>query len=85
MPHYGKFRGIVTDNVDPERVGRVLVSVPAVLGDVNAWAMPCVPYSLAPLSELVLPEIGTQVWVEFENGNPSYPIWSGRFWTTPRI
>jgi len=85
MSHYGKFRGVVVDNVDPEAIGRVKVAVRAVLGETSAWAMPCVPYTPMPPSDLMLPEIGTQVWVEFENGNPSYPIWSGRFWTKPEI
>jgi uncharacterized protein involved in type VI secretion and phage assembly len=25
----------------------------------------------------MIPQIGTGVWVEFEQGNPDYPIWSG--------
>src|ERR1700691_5265309 len=71
MSHYGKFRGVVVDNVDPEAIGRVKVAVRAVLGETSAWAMPCVLYTPMPPSDLMLPEIGTQVWVEFENGNPS--------------
>ena len=28
----------------------------------------------------VVPIIGSGVWVEFEGGNPDYPIWTGGFW-----
>lgn len=29
---------------------------------------------------VALPIIGSGVWVEFEQGNPKYPIWVGCFW-----
>jgi uncharacterized protein involved in type VI secretion and phage assembly len=28
----------------------------------------------------VVPQIGAGVWVEFEQGNPDYPVWVGGFW-----
>lgn len=77
---FGKYRGTVTDNADPAGRGRVKVRVPAVLGDVEAWAMPCVPYAGAGVGFYALPEPGTGVWVEFEGGDPSFPIWTGCFW-----
>jgi hypothetical protein len=85
VPHYGKFRGIVIDNADPERIARVKVSVPALLGDKEVWAMPCLPYSPAPPGLSFLPQIGSQVWVEFEGGDLVYPIWTGCFWTRPEV
>lgn len=78
--YFGKYRGIVTDNADPTSRGRIKVRVPAVLGELEAWAMPCVPYAGAGVGFYSLPEPGTGVWVEFEAGDPSYPIWSGCFW-----
>jgi Type VI secretion system/phage-baseplate injector OB domain len=84
-PQYGKFRGIVVDNVDPEGIGRVMVKVPAVLGVHSLWALPCVPYSPAPPTPFEVPQPGSQVWVEFEGGNPELPIWTGCFWTKPAI
>ena len=78
--YFGKYRGRVTDNADPTSRGRLKVRVPAVLGDLEVWAMPCVPYAGAGVGFYSLPEADTGVWVEFEAGDPSYPIWTGFFW-----
>lgn len=77
---YGKYRGSVTDNADPTARGRLKVLVPSVLGALDLWAMPCVPYAGAGVGFYSLPEPGANVWVEFEAGDPSYPIWAGCFW-----
>ena len=77
---FGKYRGQVTDNADPLGNGRLQVRVPQVLGDVSVWAQPCVPYAGPQLGWYTTPEIDTGVWVEFEAGAPSYPIWTGFFW-----
>jgi uncharacterized protein involved in type VI secretion and phage assembly len=77
---YGKFRGRVVDNDDPLHRGRLRVQVPQVLEDSSAWAMPCVPFAGKEMGFFALPEKDTGVWVEFEAGNPSYPIWTGFFW-----
>lgn len=78
---FGKYRGQVENNVDPMQMGRVQVSVPAVLGDGTlSWAMPCVPYAGSGVGFFAIPGSGTNVWVEFEGGDPDYPIWSGCFW-----
>lgn len=78
--YFGKYRGTVVDNADPTSRGRLKVSVPAVLGDLEVWAMPCIPYAGAGVGFYSLPEKGTGIWVEFEAGDPSYPIWTGCFW-----
>jgi hypothetical protein len=81
QPFYGKYRGKVTTNVDPLQLGRLQVSVPAVLGDGRlSWAMPCVPYAGPGVGFFTLPPVGANIWVEFEGGDPDYPIWSGCFW-----
>jgi uncharacterized protein involved in type VI secretion and phage assembly len=77
---FGKYRGTVSDNADSTNRGRIKVKVPAVLGTVEAWAMPCVPYAGQGVGFYSLPESGAGVWVEFEAGDPSYPIWTGCFW-----
>ena len=78
--YFGKYRGTVSDNEDATNRGRLKVKVPAVLGDVEVWAMPCVPYAGEKVGFYSLPPTGSGVWVEFEAGDPSYAIWTGCFW-----
>ncbi|HWX83879.1 MAG TPA: phage baseplate assembly protein V [Xanthobacteraceae bacterium] len=79
--HYGKYRGTVIENTDPQRIGRVLLQVPDALGTKPSnWAMPCVPAAGIQAGVFVVPPIGSQVWVEFEQGNLDDPIWTGGFW-----
>lgn len=78
---YGKYRGMVLNNIDPMMQGRLQVQVPDVAGLVPAsWAMPCVPIAGLQAGMVALPAIGAGVWVEFEQGNPDHPIWVGCFW-----
>ncbi|BAK76596.1 phage-related baseplate assembly protein [Pseudogulbenkiania sp. NH8B] len=78
---YGKYRGVVLNNIDPMQMGRVQVQVPDVLGvGLSSWAMPCVPFAGKQSGVFVLPQIGAGVWVEFEQGDQDYPIWVGGFW-----
>lgn len=75
---YGKYRGLVVSNVDPMQQGRLLVQVPDVGGLVPAsWAVPCLPFSGKQMGFWSLPQIGAGVWVEFEQGQPDHPVWSG--------
>ncbi len=80
--YYGKYRGFVVDNADPEKRARLKVKVPSVLGDaVTGWALPCLPFGgLADQGLFLVPETDSQVWVEFEEGDVSAPIWTGTFW-----
>ncbi len=78
--YFGKYRGTVVDNDDLEQRGRIQVEVPAVLGELKVWAMPCVPYAGDGIGFFSLPNAGDGVWVEFEGGDPSHPIWTGCFW-----
>jgi len=83
--YWGKYRGIVMDNDDSEKLGRVQVKVPAVLGDVARWALPCVPYAGDKVGFFCPPEPEAHVWVEFEGGDPTRPIWVGCFWTKDQL
>lgn len=78
--YFGKYRGTVADNDDPTKRGRLKVKVPSVLEDLEVWAMPCVPYAGVGVGFYSLPALDTGVWIEFEAGDPSYPVWVGCFW-----
>ena len=81
VQYFGKYRGTVENNIDPQMMGRIQVSVPAVLGSGSlSWAMPCVPFAGPNVGFFAIPPNGANVWVEFEGGDPDYPIWSGCFW-----
>jgi uncharacterized protein involved in type VI secretion and phage assembly len=81
-PHYyGKYRATVLNNVDPMFQGRIQVQ----LGDryglfPSTWAMPSFPFAGKGNGMVALPQLGSSVWVEFEAGDPDYPIWTGAFW-----
>jgi hypothetical protein len=78
---YGKYRGTVLQNVDPQQLGRIQVIVPDVSALIpTSWAMPCVPIAGKQSGSYFVPQIGSGVWVEFEQGNPDYPIWVGCYW-----
>jgi len=79
--YFGKYRGVCMNNIDPMRMGRIQVTIPDVHGDVPAtWAMPCVPVAGLQSGFYAVPTINAGVWVEFEQGDPDYPIWVGCFW-----
>lgn len=79
--YYGKYRGTVLQNVDPEQLGRIQAMVPDVSGLLpSSWAMPCVPIAGKLSGTYVVPQVGAGVWIEFEQGDPDYPIWTGCFW-----
>jgi uncharacterized protein involved in type VI secretion and phage assembly len=82
--YYGKYRGVVINNIDPMQLGRLMIEVPSVLGLLpSTWAEPCVPLAGPtgpPMGVYLVPPIGAGVWVEFEQGDPSRPIWVGCRW-----
>lgn len=77
---FGKYRGVVTGHETLPARGRVEVMVPAVLGDLPVLAEICVPYAGDGVGLMLLPEVGSGCWVEFEGGDPTYPIFVGGFW-----
>jgi len=81
---FGKYRGTVINNIDPMGMGRLLVEVPDVLSlTPSSWALPCVPLAGptgTAMGVYLVPPIGAGVWVEFEKGDPDYPVWVGCRW-----
>jgi uncharacterized protein involved in type VI secretion and phage assembly len=81
---YGKYRGTVID-VDASTM-RIKANVPSVLGNLpTGWCMACVPYAGPNVGFVMLPEVGSGVWIEFEGGDVSYPIWVGGYWRSGEV
>ena len=82
--YYGKYRGTVINNIDPNGMGRLLLEVPDVLGlTPSSWAVPSTPLAGPtgpPMGVYMVPPIGAGVWVEFEQGDPNLPVWVGCRW-----
>lgn len=74
--YYGKYSGEVIDNHDTDQAGKITVKVQSVFGkDLQVVARPCLPYG-----HFFIPAVGTKVWVEFEAGDPNFPIWVGTWY-----
>jgi uncharacterized protein involved in type VI secretion and phage assembly len=83
---YGKYRALCVNNVDPMMIGRIQVMVPDVSGALpSSWAMPCFPVTGIQNGVFTVPPIGAGVWVEFEQGNPDYPIWVGGYYSVADV
>jgi uncharacterized protein involved in type VI secretion and phage assembly len=79
--HYGKYRGVVTNNIDPNQVGRLQAQVPDVFGATpSGWALPALPVAGSQMGAYLVPPVGAGVWIEFEQGDTNHPIWSGCWW-----
>ena len=85
-PFYGNFRGVVSDNGDPNNLGRIRAKVADVYGEEESgWALPSVPYAGKSVGLFLVPPTNALVWIEFEHGDPDYPIWSGCFWADGEV
>jgi len=83
---YGKYRGLVMNNMDPLSQGRLQAIVPEVLGESpSTWALPSAPYAGPVAGQFTIPPVGAGVWIEFEAGDVSRPIWSGAWWGAGEI
>ena len=83
---YGKYRGLVVQNVDPLSLGRLQALVPEVLGEVpSGWALPCSPYAGTGAGLFAVPPMGAGVWIEFEAGDVSRPVWTGAWWASGEV
>jgi hypothetical protein len=79
--YYGLYRGTVINNIDPMQIGRIQAMVPDVSNYIpTSWCMPCVPLAGKLAGTFMLPQIGAGVWLQFEQGDPDFPVWVGGFW-----
>ena len=75
---YGKYRGVVWNNIDPKQLGQIQVQVSDVSPQpLMNFAQPCFPVTGMGMGFFTVPVIGSGVWVEFEHGDPDFPIWVG--------
>jgi hypothetical protein len=73
---YGVYRAVVFDNKDPNSLGRLRLKIPQVFANVpTGWSWPTSPAGVRTTS----PSIGQGIWVMFEGGDPSFPMWIGVF------
>jgi len=79
------YRAIVINTKDPQGLGRIQVKAPDISGEqVLGWALPSVPpNNFSKKIGSALPPVGAMVWIQFERGDASSPIWTGRFFTSP--
>ena len=76
---WGKYSGSVIDNADPEGLLRVRLLCPQIFGAAESgWAKPSLPPGI-----VAVPPTGARVWVEFESGDPTMPIWTGIWFDAP--
>lgn len=77
--HYGFYKGVVIDNADPEKRGRIKVEVHHLATDaLPSWALP-MSWGGAKYGVFVPPEVGDVVWVTFEAGQLESPLYQGGF------
>lgn len=79
--YYSIYRAEVVDNEDEEERGRIQVKVPSLFGEnlpLPEWACPK-DFRAAGTGkgEFYVPDVGDYVYVEFENGDPRFPVYSG--------
>jgi hypothetical protein len=78
---WGKYSGTIVNNLDTSHQGRITALVPEVLGAIpTGWARPCIPVAGISAGFYAIPPIGSGVWIEFEAGDVSRPIWTGGYW-----
>jgi uncharacterized protein involved in type VI secretion and phage assembly len=79
---YGVMPAIVTNNTDPEMLGRIRVKFPW-MPDENldsAWARLAMPGAGPERGLFFVPEVNDEVLVAFEQGNPNAPYIVGALW-----
>jgi len=80
---FGKYRGVVTNIDDPNNQCRIKARLEDPLqGQETGWALPVAPFAGDGHGMVMLPKVGSGVWIEFEAGQLQNPIWSGGWWAS---
>ena len=78
---YGVMVGVVTNNQDPEGLGRVKVRFPWLSNeDESGWARIAAPMAGKERGMYFLPEVEDEVLVGFEHGDVRFPYVLGALW-----
>jgi len=86
--YYSIYKAEVSSNEDPKGLGRLQLVIPQIYGkDVSYkyWAKPRGLYSGKNKGSFIIPDKGDNIWVEFEGGDPKYPVWSYGFWSDGEV
>ena len=83
MIYPGFYRGVVTNNNDPEMRGRIKCIISDVTGATteSAWCEPCVTVAYENGGDFCIPQLQETVWIAFEKGDVKFPLYFGSWWT----
>lgn len=80
----GEYIGIVEDNADPEKIGRLRVRVSELYGTIPdnklPWASPQAPFGGNGYGLFMIPGVGARVRIKLFRNHPWFPIWDGTHW-----
>lgn len=83
--YYSLYRSKVESTDDPERRGRIQVVIPGINADKPLWANPKFHNCGSGYGTFFPPEVGDTVYVFFELGNPTKPIYDGGWYGTDEL
>ena len=85
--YYSVYRGIVVDNDDQEKhMNRIMVCCPEVMSGIISWAYPKSQHgSINNGFKFLAPKVGDIVFVTFEFGDPTKPLWEYHGWALNQI
>ena len=85
--YYGIYRGTVESVEEGDDLGIISVKIPDVFGPTHTVSRvrPCSPIAGDKHGFVAIPEPGDGVWIQFEAGNTSLPVWVGFWWASGEI
>lgn len=85
--YYGLYRGTVESVEEGDSLGIISVKIPDVFGADHTVSRvrPCSPFAGDKHGFVAIPEPGDGVWIQFEAGKTSLPVWIGFWWASGEI
>jgi hypothetical protein len=82
--YYGIYRGTVESVEEGDNLGIISVKIPDVFGPDHTLSRvrPCSPFAGDKHGFVAIPEPGDGVWIQFEAGKTSLPVWVGFWWAS---